>query len=386
MSDLPSPALLTALLEGERALGRLAETMQHPDSRRRLWADAARREACAAARLDGIAVDSTDFLIATIDSDLVPTAGRGAAQSVRALWQGCRFAQGILAPPPRRAADRSRSRRTSDAAADAWQAVAELEAGFAAAGTEPDDDAGEGADEEWRGDPASGSGLPSPWTLGWLEASWRVLQAEVSGRDPARLVLSAEKERDAGLLLDRLEAAGRPPALLGAVGQLAELLRPAPDLRLSPWLVPSARLLAALAPAHACRVPQVWLPASVSLWTDRTAAGLAARGSAEGWLVWLADMVAESARRERQRAYTLDLAADSWRRRIGSRRRNSRLPEVLDRLFEEPAFTVRRVQKTLGTTFRGAQLIVDDLIDAGIVREVTNRALDRVFVAIDLMP
>lgn len=382
MSEFPSPALLTSLLEGERALGRLAEAMQHPDSRRRLWADAARREACAAARLDGFAVDSTDFLIATIDSDLVPTAGRGAAQSVRALWQGCRFAQGLLAPPACRPAGGTGRRRTSDAAAAAWQAVADLEAGFAAVDTDPDGD----AEEEWLGDPASGSGLPSPWTLGWLEASWRVLQAEVSGRDPARLVLSAEKERDAGLLLDRLEAAGRPPALLGAVGQLAELLRPAPDLRLAPWLVPSARLLAALAPAQACRVPQVWLPASVSLWTDRTAAGLAARGSAEGWLVWLADMVAEAARRERQRAYTLDLAAESWRRRIGSRRRNSRLPEVLDRLFEEPAFTVRRVQKTLGTTFRGAQLIVDDLIDAGIVREVTNRALDRVFVAIDLMP
>ena len=69
-----------------------------------------------------------------------------------------------------------------------------------------------------------------------------------------------------------------------------------------------------------------------------------------------------------------------------AKRRNSRLPEVLDFLFDEPAFTVRRVQKRLGSTFRGAQLLVDELIEAGIVREATNRALDRVFVAVDLMP
>ena len=36
----PSPALLTALLEAERALGRLAEVVQDPARRRRLWADA----------------------------------------------------------------------------------------------------------------------------------------------------------------------------------------------------------------------------------------------------------------------------------------------------------------------------------------------------------
>ncbi|MCG5244054.1 hypothetical protein MCW82_30220, partial [Azospirillum doebereinerae] len=97
-----SPTLLTALLEAERALGRLAEACQPADRRRRLWADAARREACAAARLDGIAVDTTDFLIATVNPDLVPTAGRPNAQSVHALWQGALFAQGVVTAPERR--------------------------------------------------------------------------------------------------------------------------------------------------------------------------------------------------------------------------------------------------------------------------------------------
>ena len=376
-----SPALLTALLEAERALGRLAEATGDSTRKRRLWADAARREACAAARLDGIAVDGTEFLVATVSTDLVPTAGRGAAQSVRALWQGARFSQGVIAAPARYEDGAAPPRPTGGAAADAWRAVAELEAGLAdldapAPGEAPD----ETDDTDTRAD------APPPWTLGWMEALWRCLEAEVSGRDPGRLVFSPQREGEAVVLLERLDAAGEAPALLGGVGMLAELLRPAPDLRIPTWAVPSARLMAALAVARTCRVPSVWLPMSVALHTDRTAAGIAARGRDESWRLWLADTVAETARRERQRALMLDQAAAHWRRRVGTKRRNSRLPEVLDFLFDEPAFTVRRVQKRLGSTFRGAQLLVDELIEAGIVREATNRALDRVFVAVDLMP
>lgn len=378
MSAQPlSPALLTALLEAERALGRLAEVTNDPVRRKCLWADAARREACAAARLDGVAVDTTEFLVATVSTDLVPTAGRGAAQSVRALWQGARFSQGVIAAPPRYEDGNAPARPSGGAAADAWRAVAELEAGLA--------DLDSPVLEEDEGKEAQAD-APPPWTLGWMEALWRCLEAEVSGRDPGRLVFSAEREGEAVVLLDRLEAAGQAPALLGGVGMLAELLRPAPDLRIPTWAVPSARLMGALAVARTCRVPSVWLPMSVALHTDRTAAGIAARGRDESWRLWLADTVAETARRERQRALALDAAAAGWRRRVGAKRRNSRLPEVLDFLFDEPAFTVRRVQKTLGSTFRGAQLLVDELIEAGIVREATNRALDRVFVAIDLMP
>ncbi len=377
-----SPTLLTALLEAERALGRLAEVMQDPQRRHRLWADAARREASAAGRLDGVAVDATDFLVATVNTDLVPTSGRGAAQSVRALWQGARFTQGVIAAPALRQNDRPVFPATG-AAAEAWRAVAELESGMDALSEDSLVDEDADTDES----PSSrGTEAPPPWTLGWMEALWRCLQAEVSGRDPGRLTLSPQREEEAAALLHRLDVAAQEPALLGGVGLLAELLRPAPDLRIPVWAVPAARLMGALAVARTCRVPNVWLPMSVALHTDRTAAGIAARGRDEAWRLWLADTVAESARRERQRALTLDQTAAGWHRRVGAKRRNSRLPDVMELLFEEPAFTVRRVQKRLGSTFRGAQLLVDELLEAGIVREATNRALDRVFVAVDLMP
>ncbi|WP_207456277.1 helix-turn-helix domain-containing protein [Azospirillum sp. SYSU D00513] len=377
----PSSRLLSALLEAERALGRLAEAMQDPVRRGRLWADAARRDACAAARLDGVAVDPTDFLIATVSPDLVPHAGRGTAQSVRSLWQGALFTQGRLAAPARRMS-RPSPPRSGGAAADAWRAVAELEADMA------DLSRFDREEDTFDGVPSEGmdAEAPAPWSLGWLESLWRCLQAEISGRDPGRLVFSAERETEASALLARIEAAGEEPAMLGAVGMLAGLLRPAPDLRTPGWAVAPARLMAALAVGRNCRASNVWLPMAAALQTDRTTAQIAARGRDEDWRVWLAEMVAEAARRERQRAAALDQAAETWRRRVGLRRRNSRLPEVMDGLFEEPAFTVRHIQKRLGTTFRGAQLLVDELEEAAIVREVTNRALDRVFVAVDLMP
>ncbi len=126
---VPSLTLVTALLDAERSLGRLAEAVQDPQRRRRLWANSARREACAAARLDGVAVDATDALIATVNPDLVPTAGRSDAQSVHALWRGALFAQGVL-PAPARRPQIARPGATHGAAAQAWRAVAALEWGL----------------------------------------------------------------------------------------------------------------------------------------------------------------------------------------------------------------------------------------------------------------
>jgi hypothetical protein len=226
----------------------------------------------------------------------------------------------------------------------------------------------------------------APWTLAWTEALWRCLQAEMSGRAPEHLGFSHEQETEAKALLDRIEAAAIHPALLGGVGILAELLRPMPDLRIPSWAIAPGRLMAALAVGRACRLPAVWLPMACALQSDRIGTGIAVRGRAEDWLIWLADAVAETAQRERRRAAALDQAAESWRRRVGARRRNSRLPDMLDLLFDEPAFTVRGMQMRLGTTFRGAQLLVGELTEAGIVREATDRALDRVFVAIELIP
>ncbi|HYD64641.1 hypothetical protein [Azospirillum sp.] len=364
----PSLPLLAALLDAERALGRLAEAMRDGELRARLWADAARREAFAGARLDGVAVDPTDFMIATLEPDLVPTAGRSEAQAAHALWLGARTAQGERAPGPAAATE-----TPVGAAAAAWQAVADLESLLAEslpAGDEPLSE-------------TDGDGTAPAWTPPWLEGIWRATQTGVSGRDPARLAFSDRQRAEARALLRRADDALGCPALYGGVLALDLLLRPPAD---PAWAAPLARLIAPAALARACRVPEVWLPASPTLLSERTGMRLALSAGAADWQLWLANAVAEAAHRERRRAAALDQAASGWRRRVGARRSNSRLPDVLDFLFTQPALTVRRLQQHLDTTFRGAQLMVDELVEAGILREVTQRALDRVFVAVELMP
>jgi hypothetical protein len=77
----------------------------------------------------------------------------------------------------------------------------------------------------------------------------------------------------------------------------------------------------------------------------------------------------------------LDRIAANWQRRLGDRRSSSRGPDVVARLLRQPATTVRGLQRELGTTFRGAQLLITDLDRVGILRETTGRALNRVWVA-----
>ncbi|HYH38708.1 MAG TPA: hypothetical protein VD860_10850 [Azospirillum sp.] len=375
-ATVPLP-LVSALLELERAVGRLAESVRDPARREQLWADAARRDAVAAARLDGAAVDPTDFLVATVAPELVPPARRATGIAAHALWSGVRLAQGKArrpSPPPafELTAPAGPKGAPLGAASAAWRAVAELEAA-------DDVDAHLAAEES-----ALAAPLPEPWTVAWLERLWCATQDGVSGRAVDRF--PPHEERQAGALLDRVEGLLGEPGLVGGIEALGYLLRPAPVARVASWAVPLARLVAPALLARAARVPEVWLPAAPVLLAERTAARLAAGGADLDWRIWLAGALTEAAHAERRRADELDAMATAWRQNAGMRRRNSRLPEVLDGLFEHPAFTVRRLQRRLATTFRGAQLIVDDLVEAGVVREVTQRALDRVYVAADLMP
>lgn len=374
LDTVPLP-LVSALLDLERAVGKLSQAMRDPRRRERLWADAARREAVAAARLDGVDIDATDFLVSTVAPELVAPARRATGIAAHALWCGVRLAQGkgrAPAPPPpfELTAPPAPKRLTLPlgAASDAWRAVEDMEA-------EDEVSAPSGLPQH---PPA-----PPPWTVAWLERLWAATEEGASGREGH--AFPPHEERQAGALLDRLDGFLKDPGLVGGIEALGYLLRPAPVARVAPWAVPLARIMAPPMLARACRAPEVWLPPSPALLAERTGARLAAGGPDLDWRIWLAATLAEAALAERRRAEELDSLAEGWRDRTGNRRRNSKLPDVLDGLFEHPAFTVRRLQRRLAITFRGAQLIVDELVEAGVVREVTHRALDRVYVATDLL-
>jgi Fic family protein len=52
---------------------------------------------------------------------------------------------------------------------------------------------------------------------------------------------------------------------------------------------------------------------------------------------------------------------------------------VLERLYEQPIVSVKNVQALLGTTFAGANQVVQRLADLGIVVEITGQARHRRF-------
>lgn len=58
---------------------------------------------------------------------------------------------------------------------------------------------------------------------------------------------------------------------------------------------------------------------------------------------------------------------------------------LIERLFARPAVAIADVAKELDLTYRGAALIIEKLVDAGILREMTGQARNRVFACTQLL-
>ncbi len=74
-----------------------------------------------------------------------------------------------------------------------------------------------------------------------------------------------------------------------------------------------------------------------------------------------------------------------YRDKMQARRSSSLLLQLVDELFAFPAVTITYAQQQLGVTYRSAQLNVQKLVDAGILKEQTGRKRKRVFVASEIV-
>ena len=59
--------------------------------------------------------------------------------------------------------------------------------------------------------------------------------------------------------------------------------------------------------------------------------------------------------------------------------------QLIERLFDRPAFVISNVAKELDLTFRGAALIVEKLVAAGMLKEMTGQARNRVFACTQIL-
>ena len=58
---------------------------------------------------------------------------------------------------------------------------------------------------------------------------------------------------------------------------------------------------------------------------------------------------------------------------------------LVDELFKQPAMSVNTAQDVLGVSFASAQKNVMRLVKLGILREVTGRKRDRIFIAPEIL-
>lgn len=103
------------------------------------------------------------------------------------------------------------------------------------------------------------------------------------------------------------------------------------------------------------------------------------------WIEFFLRGVAMQARDAVSRSQRLQDLQQRYRQQFQASRSSVLLLQLIDQLFAAPVVTVRQVEQYLGVTFRTAQLHVNRLAEAGILREVTGRARNRVYIADEIM-
>ncbi len=108
-------------------------------------------------------------------------------------------------------------------------------------------------------------------------------------------------------------------------------------------------------------------------------------GAWEGWLSYFLAGIASQSRDAIERIYRLQDLREKYRRRFQTGRAAARLLQVVDLLFASPLITARQIEKSLQIDFTMAQRYINQLVKAGLLREVTGRARNRIFRADEII-
>ncbi len=99
------------------------------------------------------------------------------------------------------------------------------------------------------------------------------------------------------------------------------------------------------------------------------------------WIAFFARGVAEQANDATTRAGRLLDLWQSYRHRVTKIVRSSAVLRLIDELFASPYITVNRAKEVMGIAFKSANNIVERLVQAGILREITGQQRYRVYSA-----
>jgi len=110
------------------------------------------------------------------------------------------------------------------------------------------------------------------------------------------------------------------------------------------------------------------------------------RGAWSEWTAFFLQGVAKQAQDAVLRAKRLQDLQVEWRHRLTQARASALLLRLVDSLFEWPLLTIPQAQRILGVTYRSAQLNMDKLVNAGILRQLEEaNTLGKTFVAEEVL-
>lgn len=105
------------------------------------------------------------------------------------------------------------------------------------------------------------------------------------------------------------------------------------------------------------------------------------QGAWEEWLVYFLQGVSYQARDAMIRVGRLQKLQEEYRSLLTGPRVPARLLEAVDLLFAQPVLTTRQAEAALEVNFATAQRYIDQLLELGLIQEITGQARNRVYRA-----
>ncbi len=108
-------------------------------------------------------------------------------------------------------------------------------------------------------------------------------------------------------------------------------------------------------------------------------------GDWEGWLHFFLRGIHQQSSDAMTRLARLSKLHSAYQARFRGARSAERLLQLIDWLFGQPILTIRQVEVALGVPFMAAQRMVEKLVQAGLLREITGQARNRIYRADEIM-
>lgn len=109
------------------------------------------------------------------------------------------------------------------------------------------------------------------------------------------------------------------------------------------------------------------------------------RAAWEEWLLYFLEGIKQQCLDAVDRISRLQALRARYQAKVQTRRAPARLLRVIDLLFAQPVLTARQVESTLEINFPSAQRLIDQLVQAGLLREITGGRRNRVYRADEVL-